>query len=213
MTTWPADSVERRKIADLVPYARNSRTHSEAQIAQIAESIKEWGWTIPVLIDPEGGIIAGHGRVMAAELLKIDEVPTMTAVGWSEAQKRAYVIADNKLALNAGWDDDALKDEINALTDMDADISLIGFSNGELQNLFLERDFGATIAADEWVGMPDYVDQDPCYRKIIVSFDTEEDVQAFVALMDQEITDKTKSMWFPAKANRDLKSKVWDGDE
>jgi ParB-like chromosome segregation protein Spo0J len=106
---WPADKVERRKVADLVPYARNSRQHSDAQVAQIAASIREWGWTTPALIDPDGGIIAGHGRVMAAQQLGLDEIPCMVADGWTDAQKQAYVIADNQLALNASWDDEMLR--------------------------------------------------------------------------------------------------------
>src|SRR3978361_2382549 len=92
-------------IASLVPYARNARTHSDAQVAQIAASIREWGWTMPVLVDEVGGIIAGHGRVLAAPLLGLAEVPVMVARGWSEAQRKAYVLADNKLGLNAGWGD------------------------------------------------------------------------------------------------------------
>ena len=102
---WPADKVERRPISELIPYARNSRTHSDAQVAQIAASIREWGWTMPILVDEDGNVIAGHGRIMAAQKLGIADVPCMTATGWSEAKRRAYVIADNKLALNAGWDD------------------------------------------------------------------------------------------------------------
>ena len=103
---WPADKVERRAVAARISYARNARTHSPEQVDQIAASIREWGWTVPALVDDEGGIIAGHGRVLAAHKLAIAEVPVMVAAGWSEAQKRAYVLADNKLALNAGWDDD-----------------------------------------------------------------------------------------------------------
>src|SRR5690606_22386104 len=99
---WPADKVERRPIDKLVPYARNSRTHSEEQIAQIAASMREWGWTNPVLVDEDGGIIAGHARLLAARKLGLEEAPVMVAKGWSEAQKRAYIIADNKLAENAG---------------------------------------------------------------------------------------------------------------
>ena len=87
---WPADKVERRPIDALIPYARNARTHSEEQVAQIAASIREWGWTVPVLVDETGGIIAGHGRVLAARKLGLAEVPVMVAAGWSEAQKRAY---------------------------------------------------------------------------------------------------------------------------
>ena len=138
MTEWPADNVQRRKVAELIPYARNSRTHDEAQVAQIAASIKEWGWTTPVLIDPEGGLIAGHGRILAAQKLGIADVPCMVAEGWTEAQKRAYVIADNKLALNAGWDDDLLKLELGELQDFDFDLSLTGFDDDELSALLAE---------------------------------------------------------------------------
>ena len=106
---WPADKVERRSVDALVPYARNARTHSDEQVAQIAASIREWGWTTPILVDEDGGIIAGHGRVMAARKLSIDEVPVMVATGWTDAQRRAYVLADNQLALNAGWDTELLK--------------------------------------------------------------------------------------------------------
>ena len=132
---WPADKVERRKVADLVPYARNARTHSDAQVAQIAASIREWGWTTPVLIDEAGGLIAGHGRVLAARKLGIVDVPAMVANGWSEAQKRAYILADNKLTLNAGWDDDLLKIELGDLKELDFDLSLIGFGDDELAAL------------------------------------------------------------------------------
>ena len=133
---WPADMVERRKVADLIPYARNSRTHSDAQVAQIAASIREWGWTIPILIDEIGNVIAGHGRIMAAQKLGIEDVPCMTATGWSEAKRRAYVIADNKLALNAGWDDEMLRVEFGELRDLDFDLSLTGFDDSEIDALF-----------------------------------------------------------------------------
>ena len=135
MKQWPADKVERRKVSDLTPYARNSRTHSDEQVAQIAASIKEWGWTTPVLIEPDGGIIAGHGRVMAAQRLGIAEVPCMVADGWSEAQKRAYIIADNKLALNAGWDDEMLRVEFAELEGLGFDLGLTGFVGLELEAL------------------------------------------------------------------------------
>ena len=99
-----ASEVPTRKVAELVPYARNSRTHSEAQVAQIAASIREFGFTNPDLVDAKGEIIAGHGRVMAAKLLGLAEVPVLVLDHLTDAQRRAYVIADNKLALNAGWD-------------------------------------------------------------------------------------------------------------
>ena len=132
---WPADKVEKRKVKDLVPYANNARTHSKEQIDQIVRSIEEWGWTVPVLIDEDGGLIAGHGRILAAKKLKIEEVPVVVARGWSEAQKRAYVLADNKLTENGTWDNDLLQAEIGSLKDLNFDISLTGFSLGELEPL------------------------------------------------------------------------------
>ena len=127
--------IEKISIDALIPYARNSRTHSDAQVAQIAASIKEFGFTNPVLIDEDGGIIAGHGRTLAARKLGLSEVPCLRLSYLSEAQKKAYVIADNKLALNAGWDDEMLKVELSELKDLDFDLSLIGFDADELANL------------------------------------------------------------------------------
>ena len=144
---WPADKVERKSVSALVPYARNARTHSEEQVAQIAASIREWGWTIPVLVDDEGGLIAGHGRVLAARKLGLTDIPVMVAAGWSEARKRAYVLADNKLALNAGWDDELLRVELTELQAFDFDLGLIGFSDDELASLTADQSVGLTEAA------------------------------------------------------------------
>ena len=124
--------VEYKNIKELIPYCNNSRTHSDEQVLQIASSIKEFGFTNPVLIDDQGGIIAGHGRIMAAQKLKMEEVPTITLSDLSEAQKKAYIIADNKLALNSGWDDELLKIELEQLKELDFDLGLIGFSDDEL---------------------------------------------------------------------------------
>lgn len=134
----PAEQVKQMSIERLIPYARNSRTHSDAQVAQIAASIKEWGWTTPVLIDEGGQIIAGHGRIMAARKLGMAEVPVIIAEGWTDAQKKAYVIADNKLALNAGWDEDLLKLELGELHQLDYDMELLGFDGDELGKLMYE---------------------------------------------------------------------------
>jgi DNA modification methylase len=126
--TWPADKVERRAISELIPYARNARTHSDAQVAQVAASMKEWGWTNPILVDETGMIIAGHCRVLAARQLGFDEGPVMVAEGWTEAQKRAYVLADNQLAMNAGWNDDMLSLELRGLQEVGFDLDLTGFA-------------------------------------------------------------------------------------
>jgi hypothetical protein len=128
--SWPADAVERRALASLIPYARNARKHTARQIAEIAGSISEWGWTMPVLIDDADPprIIAGHGRVLAAQTLALTEVPVVIARGWSEAQKRAYTLADNELALHASWNKEMLRIELADLAAQGADIAKIGFA-------------------------------------------------------------------------------------
>ena len=130
--------IEYLAVDTLVPYARNSRTHSEDQVAQIAASIKEFGFTNPVLVDGEGGIIAGHGRVIAARKLSMDTVPCIRLNYLTEDQKRAYVIADNKLALNAGWDDELLRVELDALEEAGFDLGLTGFSDDEIDALNID---------------------------------------------------------------------------
>ena len=132
------------KRDQLIPYVNNSRTHDNNQVKQIASSIKEFGFTNPLLIDEDGGIIAGHGRLLAADLLGIDEVPTITLVGLTEAQRKAYVIADNQLALNAGWDLDTLKVELDRLTELDFDVDLLGFDDDFLSSLLDEPVDGLT---------------------------------------------------------------------
>src|SRR6195256_6713238 len=132
MTIWPADKVERWPIARLIPHARNARTHSAEQVDQIAASIREWGWTNPILVTEDGSIIAGHGRVLGARKLGLTEAPVMVASGWSKAQIRAYALADNKLALNAGWDESLLGLEIADLQELGFDLGLTGFSDEEI---------------------------------------------------------------------------------
>lgn len=129
---WPADQVERWPIERLIPYARNARTHTEAQVAQIAASMREWGWTIPVLIDDVGNVLAGHGRLLAARVLELTEIPVVIARDWTEAQKRAYIVADNKLSLNADWDHELLSIELDELRSLNFDLGLTGFDAREL---------------------------------------------------------------------------------
>ena len=141
--------IETTPIEKLIPYARNSRTHSDQQIAQVAASIREFGFTNPVLIDSEDGIIAGHGRVMAARKLGLAEVPCIRLGHLTETQKRAYIIADNKLALNSGWDEEMLGLELADLREEDFDLGLMGFSEDEL----------GAFDVDE-TGMPELSDAD-----------------------------------------------------
>ena len=137
-----------RLVEDLIPYARNSRTHSKDQVAQIAASIREFGWTNPILVDGDGTIIAGHGRVMAARKLGEKDVPCIELGHLTEAQKRAYVIADNQLALNAGWDAEMLKVEIAELVDADFDLGLLGFDDAMLAGLMGVETEGLTDPDD-----------------------------------------------------------------
>ena len=131
-------------VADLIPYARNSRTHSDAQVAKIAASIREFGFLNPIIVDGSNGIVAGHGRVLAAQKLGLTTLPVIEASHLTEAQKRAYVIADNRLALDAGWDLDMLRVELTDLKGMDFDLSLTGFEIGELGKLMLDPAGGLT---------------------------------------------------------------------
>ena len=131
--------IEQVAISELIPYARNSRTHSDEQVAQIAASIKEFGWTNPILVDGENGIIAGHGRLMAARKLGMEQVPVIQLSGMTATQKKAYIIADNKLALNAGWDDELLGLELSELDLEGFDLELTGFTQEEIDALNPEQ--------------------------------------------------------------------------
>lgn len=133
--TWPGSKVESRSVAKLIPYSRNARTHTPAQIAKIAASINQWGWTSPILIDESDNVIAGHGRLQAAQSLGIEAVPVIVARGWTVAQRQAYVIADNQLALDAGWDREMLAAEMASLKELNFELGLIGFDSLELKSL------------------------------------------------------------------------------
>lgn len=133
-----ADFPDYKTVAtsDLIPYARNSRTHSDEQVAQIAASIREFGFLNPIIVDGDNGIIAGHGRVLAAQKLGMGSLPCIEAAHLTDAQRKVYVIADNKLALNAGWDDDLLRIELDELGEMGFDLDLTGFSLDEIASIF-----------------------------------------------------------------------------
>jgi DNA modification methylase len=141
-------AVEYRAIRSLIPYAKNARPHSDAQVDEIAASIRSFGWTNPVLVDGQNGIIAGHGRVLAARKLGMTEVPVIELAGMSEAEKRAYIIADNKLALNAGWDLETLSLELTDLQNLGFDVELTGFKGDELASLLSAGTLGLTDPDD-----------------------------------------------------------------
>lgn len=136
------------RVDALTPYAKNARTHSEAQIGQLAQSIRKFGWTNPILVDGAKGIIAGHGRLAAAKVLGMTEVPVIELAGLTAAEKRAYILADNKLALNAGWDEALLSEELRALGDAGLSLEDIGFSADELTSLLADKTAGLTDPDD-----------------------------------------------------------------
>ena len=147
MTKFPAYKTV--SVADLVPYARNSRTHSDAQVAKLAASIKEFGFLNPIITDGDNGIVAGHGRVMAAQKLGLETLPCIEAGHLTEAQKRAYIIADNRMALDAGWDDEMLRVEIGDLQEQGFDLSLTGFEVDEIDALFPDEPTEGLTDEDE----------------------------------------------------------------
>jgi ParB-like chromosome segregation protein Spo0J len=177
-----ADKIELIEIEKLIPYARNSRTHSDEQVAQIAGSIREFGFTNPVLINKDGTIVAGHGRVMAARKLGMESVPCLRLGHLTESQVRAYVIADNKLALNAGWDEEMLKAELDTLKDNGFDLNLTGFTDGEIDKLL----GAAEVAPTEKTGI-DYQEK----YAVLIECDDE--------AHQQSIFDKLQSMGLTCK--------------
>ena len=264
MSTIIATALTTRSVIDLKPYEKNSRKHGEAQVAQIADSIKEFGFTNPVLIDEHDTIIAGEGRMLAAKKLKMLTVPCIVLPGLTDTQKAAYVIADNKLALNASWDDDMLQQELLHLGELEYSLNLTGFSEVEIAKLL--ADIGADLdelaseadapqpeagqpdtdkpepgqsksdkpepdqsktdqpvpdqsktdkpepgksktdkpepaepqAQDSWAGMPE-CDQPAAepFRTLKVHFNEQAAVDAFAKLIGQNVTDKTKYVWYP----------------
>jgi DNA modification methylase len=144
---WPLDR--------LIPYDRNARTHSTEQVEQIAASIREFGFTNPILVDKDSGIIAGHGRLAAAKIIGLETVPVIVLPHLTDAQRRAYILADNKLALNAGWDEAMLAQELKALMGEDFDLSLIGFSDDELSDLLEDFDDGLSAGSGDEEAVPE----------------------------------------------------------
>jgi ParB family transcriptional regulator, chromosome partitioning protein len=165
--------IEQIETGKLIPYARNARTHSEAQVGQIAGSIREFGFTNPVLIDNQNGIIAGHGRVMAAQLLGLDKVPCIRISHLTETQRKAYIIADNKIALNSGWDESLLALELADLREVDFDLGLLGFSEDDLGAFDIEEGEMPDMSSD---------DKQPFQQKTFTLHDEQaEEVDAAIA--------------------------------
>ena len=204
MTTNPENlrrlKVEHRATALLTPYSRNARTHTAEQIAQIAESITQFGWTNPILVDGENGIIAGHGRLAAAKVLGMPTVPIIELRGLTPAQQRALILADNQLALNAGWDPALLGSEL-AEIEKEMDLAVIGFSDAEIAKA-LEAAGSAAVAAGnaelEWAGagMPAFHQPDKtAFRSVVVHFVDQAAVDSFEAAIARKLGGRW--LWWP----------------
>jgi hypothetical protein len=213
------------KVNEIKRYEKNARTHSKDQVEQIKMSIIRFGFNNPILVDENYELIAGHGRLMAAEEMKRKDVPAIVLKHLTPEQKKAYVIADNKIAMNSGWDFDLLKAELLELGEFDSleddnILESLGFANFELDSLLGFREDGASpdkvekgnidgnYAEGEWNEMPEFKQGDKeSFRHVIVHFKTQEDAAEFFELIKHPHTDKTKSIWHPRQVNMDTESK------
>ena len=186
--------IQYRPTDSIRGYERNARVHTQDQIGQIIDSIAEFGFNNPILIDEHGVIIAGHGRLEAAKQMTLAEVPTITIAGLSDEQRRAYVIADNKIALNARWDETLLAAELQMLQLSTFDMKLTGFSELEIATRLDEP----VDHRDEWNDMPEFNNQNlMAFRKLIVNFQDEDAIKDFVAKLGIELADTSKFIWYP----------------
>jgi hypothetical protein len=199
---WPATSVEMRPLAELRPYDRNARQHPPEQIEQIAASMREFGFTIPVLVDETGLLIAGHGRVLAARKLvdagrrEFEQVPVMIAAGWTDAQRRAYTITDNRLTEASAWDLDLLRLELGELRSLDFNPDILGFPG------FFPED-GRTDQGAEWQGMPEFQLEDQSgFHRVTVHFKDQAGIDEFARRLGMQISKANKYIWFPEPAEK-----------
>jgi len=189
---WPATNIEMREVSSLKELETNARIHSDSQVEKLANLITKFGWTQPILIDEDSVILAGHGRLLAAKHLDLKEVPVMVARGWSEAEKRAYAIADNKIYEFGSWDQGILGSETLEITDMGFDIVDLDIGLSVFEGELVDNPLG------EWAGMPEYESKDKtAFRSLQIHFHDQEGVDKFAELTGQPITKKTRYLWFP----------------
>jgi hypothetical protein len=187
-----------KKVTELIPYARNSRTHSDAQIAQIAASIKEFGWTNPILVDGSNGIIAGHGRLLAAQKLGYKEVPTIELADLTEAQKKAYIIADNRLALNAEWDNEMLNIELTELLSEGFALDILGFAQVDLDEIFTpEEEIKEQNPYTQNVNVPTYepTGEKPSFDEL---YDDQKAIDLIASIKESKLSEKEKQFLMTA---------------
>ena len=198
--------IEKDKIK---PFKDNPRTHSNEQIEQIANSIKEFGFRMPIAVDENFTILAGHGRYMAALKLKMNKLPIVQHKDLTEIQKKAFIIADNKLTLNSNWDYDLLWQQVKDLNGLDFDLDILGFDESEILPM-IDTNTVRDISG-EWDNMPDFTQGDKTPDStIFVHFTCDEDRQKFATLINQPVTEKTKTLWFPPQETMDTKNKIYE---
>ncbi len=185
-----------RSLADLVPYKKNPRAHTDEDIDRLADAIKRFGFTAPILIDKKNRVLAGHSRCKAAFKLGMKTVPVrIVGDDWTEAEKQAYTIWDNQSTILGTWDLELLRGELIELKSSDLDLSLLGFSEPQLLNFTM---VGISDSATEWVGMPEFDSQDKtAFRSIVVHFKDQGAVDKFAKVFKQSITEKTRFLWYP----------------
>jgi ParB-like chromosome segregation protein Spo0J len=194
---------------EIKPFKDNPRLHSELQIKQIMNSIKEFGFVNPILIDEKNIILAGHGRYRASEMLNMDKIPTVQISNLTSEQKKALVIADNKITQNSEWSNDLLWQQVKELNNLGFNLDILGFDNSEM--LPMLDDNTVTDFASEWENMPEFIQEDAqAYRTIKVHFNADRDVEVFSKLIGQKLTDKTKSIWHPQQEKNDTETKRYD---
>ena len=195
--TWPASRVELWPLSKIKPYDKNPRTHPEEQIELLAAAMEQEGVTAPVLVDEDGVIIYGHGRRLAAMRNRYKQYPVVIARGWTEGQKRAARIKDNQLGLLSGWNMPLLREEAVELKTAGYDLPLLGFTDKMTEWLTSAGDL-VTDPNAEWSGMPHFNNPDArAFRSIVVHFNDQEAVDAFAKVTNQNITDKTRFLWYP----------------
>ena len=197
-------------VAELKPFKDNPRQHTDKQIKQIAKSIEEFGFLNPILIDENNTILAGHGRYMASLQLELEKVPTVSVANLDEEQKKALVIADNKIATNSTWDEDLLWEQIRQLNENGFDLNILAFDQMEILPM-LNADNVVNDPSTEWVDMPEYEQEDLMpKRTILLHFEKEEDIESFSQLIGQKITDKTKWIWYPEQEEFTVADKQYE---
>jgi hypothetical protein len=206
---WPAEKIELWTLDRIKPYGKNPRTHSEDQVELIAKNMQRFGVTTPVLVDQDGVLIYGHGRLLAAQKLKFKTLPVCVApADWSEADKKAYRVADNQLGLLSMWDVPNLKGELGELDAVNFDLQMLGFGAAELKAWTMPE---LVDPLAEWRDMPEFIQASAqAFRTIVVHFKDENAVQAFAALVQQAIGPKTRFIWFPPEKNASQKDQAYE---